>query len=237
MERILNFRLVGEGVVNNEGKRIKNIYRSADVSHASAGDIEHLLELGINHIIDLRSAKEIEQLLSNENIHIENIDIIGNGNQNDVDKIEIHELAKVMIKLYQHDFIASQGFTTELEYIKSLNGAPFLFHCTAGKDRTGITGAILMHLLGFSYEDIKNEYLTIDKTLVDAMMTKALEHFDSLEPVHYDSIRAVSSVSEAFLEAYLLGITDKYGTVDKYLESKLKVDEQLIEQLKNYYLE
>lgn len=237
MERILNFRQVASGEVNDQGKKIKNIYRSADVSSATIDDINHLLELGINNIIDLRSSEEITQILEHQNIEITNIDIIGNGNQNLVDKYQISQLAQIMIGLYQKEFIETDGFKIELEHILSLQGEPFLFHCTAGKDRTGITAAILMHLLGFNYEQIKQEYLKIDEVLVNAMMNKVLENYKELDVVHLDSIRAVASISEDFLEAYLLGITDAYGTVDKYVQSKLNVSDQMIASLKQYYLE
>lgn len=237
MERILNFRLVADGEVNDQGKRIKNIYRSADVSSASQADIEQLLELGINHIIDLRSSQEITKLIDNHQITIKNIDIIGNGDQNLVEQYQVHELAQIMINLYQKDFIATDGFKAELEHILSLEGEPFLFHCTAGKDRTGITAAILMHLLGFNYQQIKEEYLQIDQRLVNVMLNKVLKNLKDDEVLHLDSIRAVVSISEDFLEAYLLGITDNYGTVDKYLQSKLNVSEQMITSLKSYYLE
>lgn len=238
MEKILNFRLLGEGTVNKEGRRIKNIYRSADVSMASGKDIERLNELGINNIIDLRSDEEITTLIDSTDINVKNIDIIGNGKQNEVDKIKIPDLAQLMIDLYQKDFINTDGFSTEIEHIVSLEGSPFLFHCTAGKDRTGITGAILMHILGFSYQDIKNEYLKIDENLVQVMINKMMTQFDSIpSDIDAQSLRAVASVSEAFLEAYLLGITDSYGTVDKYVETKLKITDETIAKLKAAYLD
>lgn len=237
MERILNFRQVGLEAVSDNGKKIKNIYRSADVSNATNADVEQLLALGINDIIDLRSAEEITTVLADDQLRIKNIDIIGNGKQNQVEQFSPQNLANLMTDLYQKSFVETEGFKAELEYILSLEGKPFLFHCTAGKDRTGITAAILMHLLGFSYTDIKDEYLEIDEALVTAMLGKLLSHLKPEEREHLDSLRAIASVSESFLEAYLLGITDEYGTVDKYVQTKLKVDPKMIATLKDYYLE
>ncbi len=238
MEQILNFRLLAEGVTNRQGKQIKNIYRSADVSSASDNDIEQLLELGINNIIDLRSAEEKSTPLTNENITITDFDIIGNGKQNELDKYDASSIAKIMIDLYEHAFVMTDGFAEELKFIESLEAKPFLFHCTAGKDRTGITGAILMHLLDFSYEDIKNEYLKIDEVLVNVMMNKIMKQFAGNDiEVDVESLRAIASVSESFLEAYILGITDEYGTVDKYFEDKLQVTPELTAKLRAAYLD
>lgn len=238
MEKILNFRLLAEDLVNKEGKKIKNIYRSADVSSASASDIDYLCKLGITDIIDLRSDEEITNLIDSDDITVTNIDIIGNGKQNDVGKIAVPDLAELMIDLYQNQFVATNGFTTELNHILNLDGSPFLFHCTAGKDRTGITGAILMHILGFSYEDIKREYLKIDDELVNVIMAKVMEQLEGHQmTIDKEVLLAIASVSESFLEAFLLGITDEYGTIDKYVETKLQINEQTIESLKSFYLE
>lgn len=237
MEQILNFRLVADGVKNNQGKTIKNIYRSADVSNATASDIEELLDNGITNIIDLRSAQEITKVLTSDQIKVENIEIIDNGKQNEVEQFSPTELANIMINLYQKEFVNTDGFKQELDYILGLDGAPFLFHCTAGKDRTGITAVILMHILGFTYEDIKREYLEIDEILVNAILNKILKYLKEEDALHVDSIRAIASVNEDFLEAYLLGITDQFGTIDKYVESKLQISDEDINRLKDYYLE
>lgn len=236
MEQILNFRPVAKGMENNQGKQITNLYRSADVTSASPSDIEQLLTLGIKDIIDLRTAEERVNLLQCDELNIHNINIIANNNQNLVDIFGIAKLTEIMINLYQTEFIESDGFSNVLKYILSLEGKPVLFHCTAGKDRTGITAVILMHLLGFSYEDIKNEYLNIDELLVKILLNKILDQLKDEEVLHIDSIRAVVTVSEAFLEAFLLGITDEYGTFDQYIKCKLDVNDQDIEQLKAWYL-
>ncbi len=237
MERILNYRKLANGMKNNEGKEIIGIYRSADVSFASESDIERLVELSIKNIIDLRSSGEISELLEDTRINITNIDIIGHGRQNEVDKYAANDLAKIMIDLYESDFVKTDGFKQELDHILSLSGENFLFHCSAGKDRTGITGAILMHLLGFSYEQIMDEYLTIDDTLVTYIMNKVLKQFEQSNiDIDISSLKAISSVTEGFLEAYVLGVTDNYGTVDNYVEKKLDITNEKIELLKKYYL-
>lgn len=237
MEQILNYRILASGMENGEGKQIRGIYRSADVSSASKQDIEDMIAANIVNIIDLRSAQEITTLIEDERITIKNIDIIGHGKQNQVDLFSIPDLTKIMIELYEKSFVESDGFKQELDHILSLNGQNFLFHCTAGKDRTGITAAILMHLLGFSYEQIMDEYLMIDETLVNFIMNKVVTQFDQQDiDIDIASVKAVASVTEGFLEAYVLGITDRYGTVDNYLEVKLGITSEKIELLKNHYL-
>lgn len=236
MEQILNFRLVANGMENSEGQKIKNLYRSADVSSASANDIDSLETLGIHDIIDLRTANEITKQLDSEQIKIKHINIIADDKQNQFEMVDVPRLAHIMIDLYQKEFVETDGFKHVLEYILQLEGEPVLFHCTAGKDRTGITAVILMHLLGFSYEDIKAEYLEIDEVLVNFILSKILEQLKDEDVVHIDSLRAVATVSEDFLEAFMLGVTDAYGTVDQFVEAKLDLNAEHIERLKSWYL-
>ncbi len=61
MKNILNYREVAAGQKNKDGKEIKNIFRSADVSFASQADMDLLLESGIKNIIDLRSEEEMKK--------------------------------------------------------------------------------------------------------------------------------------------------------------------------------
>ncbi|WOO87671.1 tyrosine-protein phosphatase [Mollicutes bacterium LVI A0039] len=237
MKNILNYRMLADGKTNKDGKVIKNIYRSADVSRASSTDIEELLSNNICNIIDLRSSEEISTLLNHEQISIENIDIIGDGKQNELDKYSAADISTMMIDLYERKFLETSGFKKEFAYIESLQGKPFLFHCTAGKDRTGITGAILMHLLDFSYEDIKNEYLQIDETLVMAMTNKIMKQFENLDvEVDLKALRAIASVDESFLESFFMAVTDKYGTLDHFINVKLGITSEMIDNLKKYYL-
>lgn len=237
MEQILNFRLLAEGLENKDGKQIRYIYRSADVSSASDNDIAKLKELNITNIIDLRTEYEKGPVLNDDTIKIVNLDIVGNGNQNKVDKYNITELSQIMNKLYEQDFVATNGFKLELEFIESLKGQPFLFHCTAGKDRTGITGVILMYLLDFEYEQICSEYLKIDEVLVSVIMNKVLAQFNQLDvDVDLACMRAVASVNQTFLDLYIAGIEKQFGSIENYVRIKLGVTDKMIEDLRHYYL-
>ncbi len=239
MEKILNFRKLANGMKNIEGREIKNVYRSADVSFATQEDVNQLFLKKIHNIIDLRSTEEINQYpqLNHENIEIKQIDIIGNGTQNDVDKFRLEELNDFMVLLYKNKFVKSSGFKTEFEYILSLKGKPFLFHCTAGKDRTGITGVILMNILGFTKEQIIDEYLKIDEELVNNIAEKFISGFlgEDVDEIT-DEIRAVASVRPQFIAGFYDGIELEYGNFDNYLEKKLCITEEQKRALRNDYL-
>ncbi len=240
MERILNFRLLADGMVNKEGKKIKNIYRSADVSEASKKDIDYLKDKNILNIIDLRNDEEITSLINqkDDEFIVYNNKIIEDVRQNDLSKINPDLIYDFMLNLYREKFVNTEGFKNEIEYILSLNGDTFLFHCTAGKDRTGITGAILMYILGFDSKDIINEYLKIDNILVEHIYDKIkmfLSEISTEEELL--KIKGCATVEEKFILEFISGVKDNYKTIDNYIRENLNLSDSKLNKLRKIYLE
>ncbi len=240
MERILNFRLLADGMVNKDGKKIKNIYRSADVSEASDKDIEELISKDILNIIDLRNEEEMTTLIDQKDsrFKVHNNQIIKDVRQNDISKITPNLIYDFMIELYREKFVVTEGFKNEMDYILSLDGEAFLFHCTAGKDRTGITGAILMYILDFDTKDIIKEYLNIDPILVQHIYNK-IQSFLCQLSTDEDllKIKGCATVEEKFILEFIIGIKDKYSTIDNYIEEKLNLSDSKLNKLRKIYLE
>ncbi len=242
MERILNFRKLADGMKSIDGKEIKNIYRSADTSFASKSDVGYLVENNIIDIIDLRSPMEIDKhpTISDERVKRVHINIINHGKQNEMAKFNIETMQNIMVELYRDEFVETDGYTEEMAYILGLKGSPFIFHCTAGKDRTGTTGAILMHVLGFTKEQIIEEYLKIDEALMKHIREQNMIIFEKLKiELSEDAMKVVedlSGVRKEFIDAYLNRVDEVYGNFDNYVETKLKLTREDIEKLKEYYL-
>ncbi len=238
MDNILNFRKLADGEVNNEGKQIKGIYRSADPSFASLFDQEQLIKLGVKNIIDLRSEEEISvhPQVANDNLTVKWIDIIGNGAQNKVENFDVEELSQLMVDLYKIEFVTTNGFKEEFKYINSINGDGFLFHCTAGKDRTGITGVILMHILGFNKQQITNEYLTIDEKLVDLIIKRFLGVIEVVDDKQYEQIRSIASVRQEYLDRFYEAVESNYGSLDNFIKQKLQITDEMKNKMRANYL-
>ena len=56
-----------------------------------------------------------------------------------------------------------------------MNGA-VVFHCTAGKDRTGVVSAILLKKLGFDNQTIIDDYMETKENLLDFLTNYVKEH-------------------------------------------------------------
>ncbi|MBL1078479.1 tyrosine-protein phosphatase [Nocardia sp. 2] len=114
-------------------------------------------------------------------------------------------------------------FGTALHEIANASGA-VLFHCTQGKDRTGLMTAILMGILGTPETQIYNNYLLSNdklaagnKAMLDALVAQGLIQDRTLfEPV--------LGVQREFLAAALDQIKQSYGSMDAFVTNGLGVD-------------
>jgi protein-tyrosine phosphatase len=106
---------------------------------------------------------------------------------------------------------------------------PLLFHCTAGKDRTGLAAALVLYALGVSEADIWRDYL-----LTNQLYKRNSIGATSLAP---DVLKIVWEVQESFLQASLEEIHARYGNVQNYLSQELNLTPAALLRLQSLYLD
>ena len=112
----------------------------------------------------------------------------------------------------------------------------FLWHCTAGKDRTGVTAALLLYALGASREVIFADYLATNEALKERLEQTAREIFERTgEELLAREIVVLDSVHRDFLESVFDTVDEKYGGMDRFLEEELGVTAADREVLKEKY--
>ena len=92
---------------------------------------------------------------------------------------------------------------------------PLLFHCSAGKDRTGTAAALILYALGVDEAIIMEDYLASNHYLGDKY-AKELEQNPGLKPV--------LTVKREFLQAAIDRIKQDHGSVENFLVKVLHVD-------------
>ncbi|SDE05221.1 tyrosine-protein phosphatase [Kordiimonas lacus] len=124
-----------------------------------------------------------------------------------------------------------------------LEGKPedkVLFHCTAGKDRTGIAGALLMRALGASEPDITADFLmtndAVDLPATSAMIAERLSE-KAGRAIVPDDVHPLVGVEPAFLDAAYASIERATGSVDAYLEDTLGLTPARQARLRDLFLE
>lgn len=128
------------------------VYRSGTFCYATADDTAKLGTLGLNTIIDLRTKREIEKK--------EGPDRLPSGSA----IVTLH-----LPMAFKGDTKIGRYYSYALDNDKSIGGFfhalatpksyPLLYHCSAGKDRTGVLTALLLELLGTPRPIIMEDYL------------------------------------------------------------------------------
>ncbi len=118
------------------------------------------------------------------------------------------------------------------------NDGATLFHCTAGKDRTGMGAFLILSALQVPLETIKQDYLLTNEATYDfrhnwLQMLRAEGESDTV----VENRRALGSVSLDYLQQALTIIKNNFGDVDHYLTDYLQLTQGDLTDLRHQYLE
>lgn len=165
-ESIFNFRDLG-GYKTNDGHKVvwRKLFRSGELynmTHVDAAILKQ--EIALASILDLRSNLEIEEqglgLVSTGGWKYHNISFISDGGDREANISRYQGLTNMgefyLRLLRQNEF--SQRLIEALIIIADPVNQPLVFHCSAGKDRTGLLAAIVLSVLGIDDEDIASDY-------------------------------------------------------------------------------
>ena len=107
------------------------------------------------------------------------------------------------------------------------HNTPLVFHCTAGKDRTGFAAALLLRALGVPEEQVFHDYL-----LTNARLHGAAGASNLPPPL----ARVLHSVQKEFLEAAFEAVHQDYGSLQDYLQDGIGLDAAGRRQLESLLL-
>lgn len=225
------------------------LYRSDALHKLTDADLERLSALSLNRIIDFRSdyerGQEPDRLPTEEKRRYVPIPIMDastalvQGSRDDlVKKLRGIDPQKYMNESYM-GFAAqfTPAFRRFFRELIAADGRPVLFHCTAGKDRTGFAAALSLRVLGVPYETVMQDYLLTNSyflrryqwNLVLARLMKGRRFADA--------IRGFMLADPRYLSVAFETIDREYTAFEKYIHEGLEVSTLDVERLKTIYLE
>ncbi|MFF4579298.1 tyrosine-protein phosphatase [Streptomyces sp. NPDC001389] len=142
--------------------------------------------------------------------------------------------AQVLFGSVYRSFVATgsahAAYRTLLTEAADAQAGPLLFHCTAGKDRTGWGATVLLSLLGADDDTLMAEYLAVNPA-VKAAFAPLVEGFTAAggDP---DIALALIGVFPAYLEAGLDEVRVRYGSMEKYVREGLGVPDETVAALR-----
>lgn len=215
-------------------------YRSNAIT-PSAADLATLNSLGIKAVYDLRTPSEIagtpDTMLNGANY--QNIDIIGaTTSGSNITNISFNSAADAVAMMEQTNraFVNDAGmrsqFGTLFNALASVDAAQ-LFHCTAGKDRTGWTAAVLQSIAGVDNATIMANYLATN----DYTAARVAATLKAMPPSMAAVYGPLLGVQASYLQAGLDEVTAQYGTMDNYLKQGLGLSQETIYVLRGKLVE
>lgn len=166
-EACFNFRDLG-GYRTQDGRSVRwrRLFRSADFIWSTEADVARARnELGLVTVIDLRGPLSIDRLgvgpmteppMRYHNVPVIQLDAQGSAERRrQTDGMSVGEL--YIWDLNQERY--GKGIADIVRLLAGPDSLPAVFHCYAGKDRTGVLAAVILGLLGVSQEDIVQDYV------------------------------------------------------------------------------
>ena len=234
-----NFRDVagtGAGYPVTGGRMRRGVFYRANELQLTAVDADTLARLGVAMIHDLRSAMEVEahpdvEVPGATWVHVEVAGIPTEMVQGlaDADAAE-----RVMREVYDAFVVSPEARASYSRLLTDLAAGPVpqLFHCTAGKDRTGWAAALLMEIAGADRATIMADYLLTNEVSA-ATRTKYLgmiaEHLGEQAVAVYEPTMVVE---EAYLQAAYDRVAEHYGDIDGYLRAGLDLHDDVLAALR-----
>ena len=248
---ITNFRDIG-GITTRLGKiKEKRLLRSGELHQLSEANVLSLRnDYNLKLIIDLRSPIEASEHPDSEvdgarYLHLDVMANLDNGNTSFARLLAQLDLANVdthMKKVYRDiilDDHASQEYGNFMREIADLASGSALFHCFAGKDRTGLGAALLLDTLGASKDDIYADYMLTNtmRENANATICDGVARQYNLSSAQIEALRQFLLVKEEYIDETYRTINDTYGSTENYILKGLKVAPGTLDKIRACYID
>ena len=246
-----NFRELG-GYLADEGKHVKwgQIYRGIPTGKLTGEADRRLLDsLGLRLILDLRSSGEAKKEPDYVPDGARLVQICGlcaeDGAEiafapGDIEKLmqTAEEGESISQRLYRRMLTGNKAFK-ELFRALEAGETPILFHCSAGKDRTGVAAMLILLALGASDEVICADFEQTNacrKAEIDAVLAEHAAEI-AADPACRVRYYAMAGVDPAAAPFVLDTIRRKFGSAENYLETEYGLTPARLMRLRRMYLE
>ncbi len=220
LEGMFNLRDLGGHVTRDGGRtRTGRIFRADAPAHLTDRDLVALASLGLGLVCDLRSQSEVERYpdrLPPGVAHAHNpmrldINVMGDFRSPDFDWAAFR-LEQLFIQMLEQ---SGATFRRVFAHLAGAGSYPYLFHCAAGKDRTGVTAALLLRTAG-----VPDETIVADFALSDGYIAPKLPEFRARSRergVDFARAEPLFRAPADAMEATLAHLDARYGSTAGYL--------------------
>lgn len=247
---VLNLRDLG-GIALGPGRQVRAgaVLRSGQLHGLDAAHDATLAALGIRTVVDLRTADERssapDRLPPGARLFV--ADVLGDdpgvaparlrallGDPVEAERLLGGGKAEELFAQTYRQMVlsprAGAAYRAFLETAADDAARPVLFHCTAGKDRTGWAAAVLLLVLGASRDTVRTEFLAVNPVVRVAFRPYVQGYLDAGGDPEIAS--AIIEVRTRYLDTALDAMDERWGGLDGYLRNGLRVPDAALRRLR-----
>ena len=206
---------------------------------------------GISTVIDLRSQEELDEKPDQEFCRYYSVEILDSIDNPSVNKYNRKDILEDMLSedggvqahlenIYRKMISSNRGIDNFKKFFDIMlsEDAAIDIHCTQGKDRTGLSASLFLFALGFSKEDVIDNYLRFnDHHFIKRNILYVLVAIRYLSIKKARGLKYTLVAKKDFILAAIDEMNKFAGSVDLYLKNVLELDENKINLLKGKYLQ
>jgi protein-tyrosine phosphatase len=236
-----NFRDVG-GYRTRDGRwvRMGVAYRSDQLDRLTDQDLAVIAELAPTMVVDLRTDAErrggADRVPPGARPLVEDVLADAPPGGPAMGALTTPDAAAQFLVAANRQFVdlpsARKAYAGLFGELEDANGE-VIYHCSAGKDRTGWASAVLLTLLGVPRETVVADYLASNGYLTD----KNAALFQKLPPQRAAIMEPLMTVRRAYIDAAFDEAERQYGSIDRYADQALGLDAAAVARLKARFLE
>lgn len=238
-ENVFNFRSL-EGIKTHDNAYVKEnvLFRGATLDFATPSDMRALQALKVDRLIDFRSEREkvdsplkaLNQQFNRTEHPIDVGDFFSKQRLEAIRNLDLKSANEAYYLLYTY-FVRDYGEIYRAFFSYLNQGERFIFHCSAGKDRTGMAAYLILSALGVEEEVIIANYLASNLYVEELYQTYA----ESIEEqgIDPDFYRQLQYVKTDYLFTAKKKILEQFPSVEAYLRKELNAD---FDAIRNHYL-
>lgn len=248
LENLVNYRDFSE-ITKDSDINIKpgKLFRSASFDKLSPEVEAYLVKQGVEKVVDLRTVEESKikkYRLTHKDLNYLSVPAVTlEKDINDVfftEKLNKGSTSKEIrdAAYFVHGTYRKMPFDNDaLRYVFAEmkdKGSSLLFHCSSGKDRTGIMTALILKMFDVEEEIIFEDYLKSNETLIYGLNMYSWEMDYDTE--QHEALMWASQVHHHLLDETFKVILDKYISFEMYFEEEYDLNDLDISKIKKIYL-
>lgn len=242
LDAVHNFRDMG-GYPTYDGRTTRwgRLYRADGLYRLAGDDLEAVRRLGLRTVIDLRTEQELDVRgtfpREYHPVRFHHLSVM-DTTWSSLPEVEITERSPAEFLEWAYLRMLNEGadrFARAIDHLAEADVLPAVFHCAAGKDRTGVLAMLILGSLG-----VREEYIVADYALTEQATDRLREWARRSAPDQYTTMADtptvfMAAVPEA-MHAVLATITERHGSIRDFV-LHLGVPEESLDALQDQLLD